>query len=882
MTKRNIPIVKEYTNKHKKRSTRQRILIAVAALVVFCTTYAMILPAITMENKFKCNKEEHIHQSSCYGTQKVITCQQEIGKIHSHNENCYTANGELTCHIDTTVEHTHTEECYTSKMVMVCQQIMHQHTDECTTAVPNEGSTSVPTEKATQVATELTSEAVEISKDSNQADVKSETALLDSDATDLKNFLAGLGEGYGVYHEVTDNRGNPIPDISLVSGENYRLILHIDAPKGMFSGKYQYVLPVEINLMASYVDGDILHNKENVNVGDYYAKRDAQVVITVTFDKNVENYQDFYGDITFDISIDNNGEKPLPADVKKTGSFNQYTGMFEFSIEATIPSYGGKGRFKEWYIYDESKVYTSRWVQDLDGAEVTLSYNQIDENGETHLTTVSVPNIVDATESDNIAYLCSDKPTGDDSLFLLNRCKCNSSVCANGTCETLQQKFDDDNYASYTGWCTCWHSLKNSTLTIKYQNNKELKNNYDLLSRYPGRSYNNSVTLAELSDALDATFIEADVSVPIPKMIGKTGDGFDSASDYISKYTIKINEKRFDMRKVSIPQLDPTKIDISKVDLAMIGAVDDNIPDGLFIQDKMKNASFIPGSIKIEARDINTPDDVAGIELKRGVDYEIQYVPGSEDENDVYEGTLNIIILDTSACFGEYMYTINYRVQAIEEPQQGNQQARSDNGTTSVSNSATASIYSYPVATASSDCSFDESWSFRKFKLTVEKIDKVNENIKLPNAVFGLYIDDGTEDGYEIARGTTDENGLLDFATNVRKGIYFDTEQLYFVKELAAPKGYSLDSNQYWFYFSDEEVEEFKSLGTDMNIMFCELDDNTGGCEKIMQRPNEKGLTLPETGGCGTFIYLLAGSVMVVISAYALYKKFFNWEGVRK
>ena len=99
MAKRNIRIIKEYTEKHKKRSTRQRVLIGIAALVVFCTTYAMILPAITMEGKLKCQKEEHIHQGACYGSEKTLTCQQKEGEIHLHQENCYTPSGELVCNI---------------------------------------------------------------------------------------------------------------------------------------------------------------------------------------------------------------------------------------------------------------------------------------------------------------------------------------------------------------------------------------------------------------------------------------------------------------------------------------------------------------------------------------------------------------------------------------------------------------------------------------------------------------------------------------------------------------------------------------------------------------------------------------------------------------
>ena len=114
MTKRNIPNIKKYIKKYKKRTLRQRALIAVAALVVFCTTYAMILPAITMEGKVNCGKEEHIHQQNCYTKEKSLICKLEEGKIHLHEENCYSNNGDLICKADTSVAHTHKDEygCY--------------------------------------------------------------------------------------------------------------------------------------------------------------------------------------------------------------------------------------------------------------------------------------------------------------------------------------------------------------------------------------------------------------------------------------------------------------------------------------------------------------------------------------------------------------------------------------------------------------------------------------------------------------------------------------------------------------------------------------------------------------------------------------------------
>ena len=54
-----------YFGKHKRISRRRRIVTCLAAVVVFCTVYALILPAITLE-KQDCTLPEHTHTEDCY------------------------------------------------------------------------------------------------------------------------------------------------------------------------------------------------------------------------------------------------------------------------------------------------------------------------------------------------------------------------------------------------------------------------------------------------------------------------------------------------------------------------------------------------------------------------------------------------------------------------------------------------------------------------------------------------------------------------------------------------------------------------------------------------------------------------------------------------
>ena len=65
------------TGTHEKRRRWRRAVSVLACAVVFCTTYALILPAITLSAEPKCGLEEHTHTEDCYETRLV--CGQAEG-----------------------------------------------------------------------------------------------------------------------------------------------------------------------------------------------------------------------------------------------------------------------------------------------------------------------------------------------------------------------------------------------------------------------------------------------------------------------------------------------------------------------------------------------------------------------------------------------------------------------------------------------------------------------------------------------------------------------------------------------------------------------------------------------------------------------------------
>ncbi len=64
----------EYQKKHKRVKRWQRLVTLLVAIVVFVTTYALILPAITRESQPTCGFDEHQHNDDCYQTvaQRIV------------------------------------------------------------------------------------------------------------------------------------------------------------------------------------------------------------------------------------------------------------------------------------------------------------------------------------------------------------------------------------------------------------------------------------------------------------------------------------------------------------------------------------------------------------------------------------------------------------------------------------------------------------------------------------------------------------------------------------------------------------------------------------------------------------------------------------------
>ena len=141
----------KYTKAHQRKKRWYRVVTGLACLVVFCTVYALILPAITME-KGACEIPEHTHSEACYtqvtsATRTEPVCTIESLNLHQHDDTCYDSEGNLTCGYADFVVHQHDSACYDENGNLWCplpEIETHEHTGSCY-AVPETDAPEVHT-----------------------------------------------------------------------------------------------------------------------------------------------------------------------------------------------------------------------------------------------------------------------------------------------------------------------------------------------------------------------------------------------------------------------------------------------------------------------------------------------------------------------------------------------------------------------------------------------------------------------------------------------------------------------------------------------------------------------------------------------------------------
>lgn len=145
-------MLKRYYRRYRQKQFWKKIVSVMGCFVVFCTTYALILPAITMDEGTICGLHEHQHTSDCY----------LMGEsYHTHTDDCYVETLTYVCgqeeqdgffdelfytpeentsgsaflyDVDEPARHVHDESCEEITMELICgleESEPHMHIDIC-------------------------------------------------------------------------------------------------------------------------------------------------------------------------------------------------------------------------------------------------------------------------------------------------------------------------------------------------------------------------------------------------------------------------------------------------------------------------------------------------------------------------------------------------------------------------------------------------------------------------------------------------------------------------------------------------------------------------------------------------------------------------------
>ncbi len=131
-------------SKERRRTVREerryrrdwkRVTVALSLFVALATTSALVLPAITMNQK-TCELAEHQHTAECYDSSlmRICACSAQTLGVHQHESSCYDEAGALKCSLEDVIVHMHDANCYDEAGELVCSLFEaeeHIHDENC-------------------------------------------------------------------------------------------------------------------------------------------------------------------------------------------------------------------------------------------------------------------------------------------------------------------------------------------------------------------------------------------------------------------------------------------------------------------------------------------------------------------------------------------------------------------------------------------------------------------------------------------------------------------------------------------------------------------------------------------------------------------------------
>ena len=185
-------------------------------------------------------------------------------------------------------------------------------------------------------------------------------------------------------------------------------------------------------------------------------------------------------------------------------------------------------------------------------------------------------------------------------------------------------------------------------------------------------------------------------------------------------------------------------------------------------------------------------------------------------------------------------------------------------------------VYSNNPNNTSTGTTKDDKVTVYTFQLNVTKVDGTNNGTKLAGAKFKLYYEtDNTKyyvkevtDDNTIKSWTYTENEALELTTNNNGNITVKglKEGTYYLEETEAPDGYNKLT-------APVKVDIANKSNPIYELEFVKADDTAGTVQQAVGTitiANNKGSTLPSTGGMGTKLFYTIGGILMAGAAIVL------------
>ena len=123
-------VVEKINKENKTKRVLHRVIAMLMCISVFFTTYALMLPAITMDKDSgaMCGLLSHKHSNKCLDENGVLICNMPE---HEHDMDCFSSRYKVSPYLCSyNYEHMHSEKCY-SNQKLICSLSEHTHDSTC-------------------------------------------------------------------------------------------------------------------------------------------------------------------------------------------------------------------------------------------------------------------------------------------------------------------------------------------------------------------------------------------------------------------------------------------------------------------------------------------------------------------------------------------------------------------------------------------------------------------------------------------------------------------------------------------------------------------------------------------------------------------------------